>query len=83
MNGSSDVLEFLRRLIWTNLTQVGLIVVGAWLLVALSNRFLPWLANRISSRHRLFLLALLPALRLFIIAVSFHIDRSACDRADV
>lgn len=71
MNGSSDALEFLRGLIWTNLTQVGLIVVGAWLLIALSNRFLPWLANRISSRHRLFLLALLPALRLFIIAVSF------------
>ena len=70
MNGSGDVSEILRTLSQANLVQIGLIVAGAWLLIAMSARFLPWIANRISGRFRFYLLASIPVLRLLIIVVA-------------
>lgn len=66
----SDLTESFRSLTAANIIQVGLIVAGAWLTIALTQRYLPWLANRAPSRYRLFLLALVPVLRLLTIAVA-------------
>lgn len=71
MGGSGEVPEILRILSRANLIQVGLIVAGAWLLIVLGQRLLPWLADRLSSRYRLFVLALVPVLRLVTIVVAF------------
>jgi small conductance mechanosensitive channel len=67
MNGSGSVSDIFRTLSHANLVQIGLIVVGAWLLIALSARFLPWLAERASGRFRSYLRASVPVLRLLII----------------
>ncbi len=77
MNGTTDIETIFRNLSQANLIQVGLIVAGALLLIIVSQRFLPWLANRFSGRIRVVLLALVPALRLLIImaAVALIIPR--------
>lgn len=71
MNGSTDVSEIFRSLDQIALLQIGLIVAGAILIAYLSQRFLPWLANKTPSRFRLFLMGLVPVLRLLIIAITF------------
>lgn len=71
MNGSGDVAQIFGNLSWADVIQIGLIVAGAWLLIFLSNRFLLWLADRVSSLYRHVLLALVPLLRLVVIAVAF------------
>jgi small conductance mechanosensitive channel len=71
MNNADDVAEIFRSLNQATLVQVGLIVAVALLLTILSQRLLPWLADKVPRRFRLYLLGLLPVLRLLIIAVSF------------
>lgn len=70
MNGTPDLSGLLRDFSETAIIQVSLIVAGAWLLIMLSQRILPWLADRLPGRVRTFLLALVPVLRLVIIAVA-------------
>ena len=53
-----------------NLIEVGVILLGAWLLIALEQRLLPWLAMRAANRYRHLLLATVPLLRLGIIIVT-------------
>lgn len=36
-----------------HLIEIGLILVGSWLLIALEQRLLPWLAVRSPDRYRL------------------------------
>ena len=50
------------------LIKIGLIIVGAVLLIIASNRILGWLANKLQGRRRLYLLAGVPLLRLLIIS---------------
>ena len=54
-----------------HLIEIGLILVGSWLLIALEQRLLPWLAVRSPDRYRHVLLATVPVLRLLIIAAAF------------
>jgi small-conductance mechanosensitive channel len=70
MDGAGDIPQFLRSLSQANLIQIAAIVTMAWLFIALSQRLLPWVANRSPSRFRLFLLGLVPILRLLIIVVA-------------
>lgn len=70
MNSSGGASEIFRTLSQINLVQIGLILTGAWLLIFLSTRFLPWIANRVSGRFRFYLLASVPVLRLLIIIVA-------------
>jgi small conductance mechanosensitive channel len=70
MNGSRNISEIFRTLSQANLVKIGLIVAGAWLLIALSTRLLPWLANRVSGRFRFYILSSVPVLRLLIIIVA-------------
>ena len=67
MNTPAGASEIFRTLSQANLVQVGLILIGAWLLIFVSARFLPWIANRVSGRFRFYLLAFVPVLRLAII----------------
>ena len=67
MTGPGDVSAIFRTLSQAHLVQIGLIVLGAWLLITLSTRLLPLLANRVSGRFRFYLLASVPALRLLVI----------------
>lgn len=54
-----------------HLIEIGLILIGSWLLIALEQRLLPWLAVRSPDRYRHALLATVPVLRLLIIAAAF------------
>ena len=67
MNATGRISDIFRTLSHANLVQIGLIVVGAWLLITLSARSLPWLAERASGRFRSYLRASVPLLRLVII----------------
>ncbi|MBP1468581.1 mechanosensitive ion channel [Candidatus Chloroploca sp. M-50] len=67
MNDSSQLFRDLSQI---NLVQVGLILVGSWLLIATSQRLLQQMANRLDGRYRLFLLASVPVLRLLIIVIA-------------
>ena len=70
MNRLGDTSELLRTLSEVNFLQVGLVVIGAWLLIALSSRSLSWAANRVSGRFRFYFLSSIPVLRLLIILVA-------------
>lgn len=70
MSGSADTSGIFRTLGQADLIQIGLTAAGALLLIAIGTRFLPWLANRVPSRFRFYLLASVPALRLAIIVVA-------------
>jgi small conductance mechanosensitive channel len=67
VNGSGDFSEILRSLSGDNLIQVGLIMAAAWIITALIQRMLPWLADRLTGRAQLYVLAAVPVLRLIII----------------
>ncbi|QQS54931.1 MAG: mechanosensitive ion channel [Candidatus Competibacteraceae bacterium] len=54
----------------TAIVQILLITVGAWLLITLAQRLVPALAGRLSGRHRLRALALVPAFRLLLIVAA-------------
>lgn len=70
MNGSANSSEILSILHDVNFLQVGLIIVGAWLLISLSSRLLAWVAERVSGRFRFYILSSIPVLRLLIIVVA-------------
>ncbi len=70
MNGTEDFVALFGSLGRTGLAQIALILAGAWFLIYLSQRFIPWLANRLSGRLRLQILASVPVLRLVIIAAA-------------
>ena len=50
---------------------IGIVIVGAWVLIASSERLLPWLAEKVPSRMRLNILRAVPILRLLFLAVAF------------
>ena len=50
--------------------RIALIVVGAWLLIAVTRRVIPYLAERGPSQTRLFLLATVPVIRLVVLVAA-------------
>jgi small conductance mechanosensitive channel len=70
MNGVDEVKDIFS-VSQVNLLEIGLILVGAWLLIVLEQRLLPWLAVRSPDRYRHLFLATVPVLRLFIIIFAF------------
>ncbi len=69
MNGVDEVKDIFT-VSQVNLIEIGLIVVGAWLLITLEQRLFPWLAIRSADRYRHLFLAMVPVLRLFIIILA-------------
>lgn len=64
-------MKFVRELNTLPVARLLLTILAGWAGIALSQRLLPWLAERLSGRNRLYLLATVPVLRLLIlIAIS-------------
>jgi len=64
------VKEILRDLNQIVFFQIVVLTAGAWLTTELVQRLLPRLANRMTGRYRLYILAAIPVLRLIIISVA-------------
>jgi small conductance mechanosensitive channel len=62
--------QFLRDVQNINFKQIGVIVVVAYVLAKAVELFLPWLAERLPGRLRLYILPSVPVLRLFILIVA-------------
>lgn len=65
--GDIKIRELFRNLENINFLQIGAIVVLAWLLILLAERLIPWVAERLPSRFRLWLLPAVPVWRLVVV----------------
>lgn len=65
-----DEVKNLFAINQANLIEISVILLGAWLLIALEQRLLRWLAMRSANRYRHLLLATVPVLRLCIIIIA-------------
>lgn len=63
-------MKIVQQLTQENLLRIGAIVVIAWLILMLIQRVFPWIANKLSGRVRLYLLATVPLLRLGLIVLA-------------
>lgn len=63
-------MDLFRDITSAVLIEAALVVLAAILLVWLSQKILPWLANRLHSKRRLWVLALVPTIRILVIAVA-------------
>jgi len=70
MNDNGNIAKILNTLDKAVLIEIGLIVAVAMLLVGASQKLLPWLANKLHGKRRLYLLTSVPMLRLLIIMVA-------------
>ena len=70
MVSDRDIVRIFNELSQTAVINIILIFVGALLLIALAQKTLSWLANKLSGKYRLYILASVPLLRLLIIIVS-------------
>ncbi|PLX75025.1 MAG: mechanosensitive ion channel protein MscS [Azoarcus sp.] len=71
MTDESSIAQIFRPPDWTMALEVGAVLLIAAVLIVGSQRALPWLGNRLHGRRRLFVLALVPVLRLLIIVAAF------------
>ncbi|MBN1932076.1 MAG: mechanosensitive ion channel [Desulfobacterales bacterium] len=63
-------MQILNNLNQMIIMKVTIVVIAALLTITLSQRILPWIAERFSGRHRLYVLASVAILRLLIIVVA-------------
>ena len=70
MNDTKNIANIFNDLSQTAIINVILIVAGALILIAVGQRTLGWLANKLSGKYRLYMLASVPLLRLLIIVAS-------------
>jgi small conductance mechanosensitive channel len=67
MDNSEKLAELFKSINGQVIFKVVLIIVGAWLLIVLSQRFLKFVAEKLAGHRRHFVLALVSVLRLVII----------------
>lgn len=70
MNSDRDIASIFNDLSQTAVINIILVFAGALLLIAVTQKTLSWLANKVSGKYRLYILASVPLLRLLIIVVS-------------
>ena len=70
MNAGGDTEILLRSLSDVNVLIIAVIVLGTWVAIALSSRFLIYLITRVPGRFRFYLQSLIPVLRLLFIATA-------------
>jgi small-conductance mechanosensitive channel len=71
MQNETDIIRLFKVLDTAALIELGLILVGAAVLIFANQSLIPWIANRLHGRYRLYLLAMVPLMRLIIIIVAF------------
>ena len=65
-----NVAGLFKEITATTLIEIAVIAVLAWLAVWLSQRVIPWLANHLHGKRRLYTLALVPMLRIAILVIA-------------
>lgn len=70
MNGNRELTNIFNELSQTAVINIILILAGALFLITFAQKTLSWMANKLSGKYRLYLLASVPLLRLLIIVVS-------------
>ena len=63
-------MEVLKNMTNIVVTQIAFILIAAWLATVLIQRLFPWVADKFSGRHRLYILASVPVLRLLVLIVA-------------
>lgn len=71
METNGDVVNIFKNIADINFFKVLLIIGVSWLVVLLSQRLFSWTANKFTGRIRLFILGVVPVLRLVVIIVAF------------
>jgi small-conductance mechanosensitive channel len=71
MKGTEDVANIFKNFSDINFIYIVLILIFAWLIIFASQRLFPWIANKFAGRLRLFVLGLVPIVRLVVIIVAF------------
>ncbi len=71
MTDTASLTEIFRTLNLSVVIDILAVSLAAGLLIVSSQRFLPWIANRLQGKRRLRVLALVPVLRLLIIMGTF------------
>jgi len=71
MNGTEDVANIFKSISEINFIYIALILLLAWLIIFSSQRLFPWIANNFAGRLRLFILGLVPIIRLVVIIFAF------------
>lgn len=67
MNDYPSLTKVIRDIHQINFLGIVAVLVGAWVLIRLEERLIPWLAERLGGRFRLYILPSIPVLRLLII----------------
>ncbi len=68
--GTEQVVKLFRDITTQTLIEALAVVLVAILLVWLSQKLLPWLAERVHSSRRLFVLALIPTIRILVLVAA-------------
>ena len=63
--------EIFNKLDQINFTQIAILVGLAWVMILLVERLVPWLAKRLPSHLRMYLLPSIPVFRLAILIITF------------
>ncbi|WP_022948437.1 mechanosensitive ion channel family protein [Methylohalobius crimeensis] len=71
MDAIDKINDHLRNVGEIAFIQIGLILLGAWLLILLAQRLVPLIADRVPTYARYGLLAMVPILRLVIVVTAF------------
>lgn len=71
MNITEDLENIFKSISDINFIYIALILLLAWLIIFFGQKLFPWIANKFSGRVRLFVLGLIPILRLVVIIVTF------------
>lgn len=67
---AEKLLQLFKTLTQDIVIEIVVVIVSAALIVWLSQRVLPWLANHLYGRQRLLLLALIPTIRILIVILA-------------
>jgi small-conductance mechanosensitive channel len=71
MQNDTEIIRLFKTLDTAAFIELGLILFGAAVLIIANRTLVPWIANRLHGRYRLYLLAMVPLMRLIIIVVVF------------
>lgn len=71
MPSKNEIGKIFKNIDQATLWELAFIIVAASLLIMTVQRAVPWLANRLSGRKRMYLLVIVPFIRLFIIMGAF------------